>query len=156
MDEYQGEYDGRTSELKKKGWNRYFLDIAVAVSERSPDPITKVGAVITDFNRRIVATGYNGFPIGVKESVQRWKKPKKYSYVLHAEENAILFSEGKCKGGTLYSTLFPCSECAKRIIQAGIVKVVAPKPSCRKGRHRYDLTHSMFKECGIEVFYKDL
>ncbi|CAG8716862.1 26863_t:CDS:2 [Racocetra persica] len=72
---------------------------------RSKDPNTQVGAVIVNQNKEIVATGYN---------------ETKYPYVVHAEANAIIHARQNCQGFSLYTTLFPCCECAKLIIQAGI------------------------------------
>lgn len=105
-------------------WNSYFIEIAKTVANRSKDPNTQVGAVIVDNKNRIVSTGYNGFPSNMLETSSLWEKPIKYKYVLHAEANAICYSNKELNGYTLYVSIFPCIECAKLIIAAGIKKVV--------------------------------
>ena len=131
-------------------WDPYFFNIADVVSEKSKDPITKVGAVIVSDENRILSTGYNGFPLGVKETENRWGRIKKHDFVIHAEENALLFLNSR-EPCTLYVTLFPCFECAKKICQSNIRRVVAAAPTVRKGRNRIDLSYTMFKEKGVEV-----
>jgi len=111
-------------------WDEQFMTIAIVASQRSKDPVTQVGAVIVNDDRRIVATGYNGFPNGCSDDRLPWGKNdanplnNKYPYVVHAEANAIMNTNASAKGCTLYSTLFPCNECAKSIIQAGIRRIV--------------------------------
>ena len=95
-------------------WDQYFMGIAMMSAERSKDPSTQVGACIVDKNNRILSMGYNGNPLD-----------NKYFYVCHAELNAILnYIGGNLKDAIIYSTLFPCNECAKAIIQCGIKEVV--------------------------------
>ena len=111
-------------------WDEYFMGVALLAAERSKDPNTQVGACIVDENRRILSTGYNGFPHGCSDDDFPWNRDEKlgetkYQFVVHAELNAILNSRGKSlAGSTLYVGLFPCNECAKAIIQAGVKEVV--------------------------------
>ena len=111
-------------------WDEYFMGVALLAAERSKDPNTQVGACIVDENRRILSTGYNGFPHGCSDDDFPWNRDEalgetKYQFVVHAELNAILNSRGKSlSGSTLYVGLFPCNECAKAIIQAGVKEVV--------------------------------
>jgi dCMP deaminase len=80
--------------------------------------------------KKIVGVGYNGFPTGCDDDVLPWDREgdfldTKYPYVCHAELNAILNSISRdLHGCTIYVALFPCNECAKAIIQAGIREVV--------------------------------
>lgn len=109
-------------------WDEYFMGVAFLSAQRSKDPSTQVGACIVK-NQKIVGVGYNGFPCGCSDDVMPWGKEgdfldTKYAYVVHAELNAILNSTTDLKGATIYVTHFPCNECAKSIIQSGIVKVV--------------------------------
>lgn len=108
------------------GWTEYFMEIAKISARRSKDPNTQVGACIVDDKNRILGIGYNGFPRGCSDDVFPWSKPEKYLYVCHAEMNAIFNTTqmNHINGATLYTTLFPCNECAKHIIQAGIKKIV--------------------------------
>ncbi len=81
-------------------------------------------------DKKIIGIGYNGFPSGCSDDILPWSKTSKnmievkYTYIVHAEANAILNSTSSTKGTTLYVHLFPCHECAKLIIQSGIKEVV--------------------------------
>ena len=111
-------------------WDEYFMGVAKLSSKRSKDPNTQVGACIVSENRRILSMGYNGFPNGINDDDFPWDRDgdeldTKYPYVTHSELNAILNCRGVTLEGTrLYVTLFPCNECAKAIIQAGIKTVI--------------------------------
>ena len=111
-------------------WDDYFMGVALLAAERSKDPSTQVGACIVDTDNRILSTGYNGFPHGCSDDEFPWNRNEnegetKYQFVVHAELNAILNSRGKnLTGSKLYVALFPCNECAKAIIQAGVSEVV--------------------------------
>ena len=102
------------------------MDMARAAATRSKDPNTNVGAVIVDEDHSVIETGYNGFAPRIKETEERWQRPLKYDYVIHAEQNAIgrAAKAGKrTNGAHIYVTHFPCKECAKMIIAAGIKHV---------------------------------
>ena len=111
-------------------WDEYFMGVAVLASMRSKDPNTQVGACIVDDDNRILSTGYNGFPCGCSDDEFPWEREgdfcnTKYPYVVHAELNAILNARGKnLTNSRIYVDLFPCNECAKAIIQAGIKEVI--------------------------------
>ena len=106
------------------------MGVALLASKRSKDPSTQVGACIIDEENRILSTGYNGFPKGCSDDDFPWNRDEsagetKYQYVVHAELNAILNASGKnLSGSKLYVGLFPCNECAKAIIQAGVREVI--------------------------------
>ena len=110
-------------------WDQYFMGMAHLSAMRSKDPNTRVGACIVNPQKRVVGLGYNGFPYGCEDDEFPWARDgqfleTKYPYVVHAELNAILNSIQDLHGCTLYVSLFPCNECAKAIIQAGITCVV--------------------------------
>ena len=109
-------------------WNEYFMGVAILASKRSKDPNTQVGACIVDKNNIILSTGYNGLPYGCSDDEYTWERTgedTKYKYVVHAELNAILNAQGKdLKNARIFVDLFPCNECAKAIIQAGIKRVI--------------------------------
>jgi dCMP deaminase len=119
--------------MKRKdylSWEEYFMGLAILSAERSKDPSTQVGACIVDENNKIISVGYNGAPIGYDDDKDMtWERDgdfldTKYAYVCHSELNAILNSKIKVDGCRLFVTLFPCNECAKVIIQAGIKEVI--------------------------------
>ena len=111
-------------------WDDYFMAVALLSAQRSKDPNTQVGACIVNRQKRIVGVGYNGFPTGCSDDTLPWCREgdfldTKYPYVCHAELNAILNSvPGNLTNCIIYTALFPCNECAKVIIQAGIHEVV--------------------------------
>ena len=100
-------------------------------SMRSKDPNTQVGCCIVSQENRILSVGYNGFPMGCSDDEFPWDREgedplqTKYLYTTHSELNAILnYTGGSLAGSKLYVSLFPCNECAKAIIQAGIKTLV--------------------------------
>ena len=109
-------------------WDEYFMGVAILASKRSKDPNTQVGACIVNESNIIISTGYNGFPYGCSDDIYTWDrtgKDTKYKYVVHAELNAILNARGRnLTNSKIYVDLFPCNECAKAIIQAGIKTIV--------------------------------
>ncbi len=111
-------------------WDEYFMGIALLSSQRSKDPSTQVGACIVSQENKILSVGYNGMPRYCSDDVFPWERDgealeTKYMFVCHAELNAILnYGGGSLAGAKVYTTLFPCNECAKAIIQAGIKEVI--------------------------------
>jgi dCMP deaminase len=108
----------------KPDWNTYFITLCFLVAQRSPDPRTKHGSVIVDKQNRIISTGYNGSPKGIEDWQIDWGTNEKYKYVCHSELNAILVAKQDLTDCTLYVTGPCCGDCAKKIIQSGIKKVV--------------------------------
>jgi len=111
-------------------WDSYFMGIAKLSGMRSKDPNTQVGACIVSNDNKILSMGYNGFPLGCSDDEFPWAREggmleTKYAFVTHSELNAILnYRGGNLVGTKLYVSLFPCNECAKAIIQAGIKEIV--------------------------------
>ena len=111
-------------------WDEYFMGVAKLASLRSKDPNSQVGACIVSPDNKILSMGYNGFPIGCSDDEFPWGREgdtlnTKYAYVTHSELNAILnYRGGSLEGCKIFVTLFPCNECAKAIIQAGIKTVI--------------------------------
>lgn len=137
-----------------------FIPIAEAISTLSKDPSTKVGAVIIDNDSNILSTGFNGFPRGVNDTEIRYKnRDVKLKYVAHAEANAIAQAArvgAKLLGSSLIVTaLYPCSNCTKLIIQAGIktiyVPIMNPWSTNIHWHEERVLSKEMFYEAGIEI-----
>ena len=111
-------------------WDEYFMGVALLSGRRSKDPSTQVGACIVSQDNKILSMGYNGFPKGCSDDEFPWAREgepldTKYLYVTHSELNAILnYRGGSLEGSKIYVTLFPCNECAKAIIQAGIKTII--------------------------------
>lgn len=97
------------------------------VSQRSPDPSTKCGAVLVGHDRSILSTGYNGPIKGADDAMVPLDRPAKYGHLLHAEENCLLaYSGGKQEliDATMYVTGAPCHKCLRMIIQKGVKNIV--------------------------------
>lgn len=112
-------------------WDEYFMGIAMLSGMRSKDPNTQVGCCIVSQDNKILSMGYNGLPNGCSDDEYPWAREgddpleTKYVYAAHSELNAILnYGGGNLKGAKIYVSLFPCNECAKAIIQAGIKEVI--------------------------------
>ena len=136
-------------------WDEYFMGLAHLSALRSKDPNTQVGAAIVDENHRVVSVGYNGMPKGCSDDVFPWSREgailqTKYAFVVHAELNAILNSKYPVSGCTLYVSLFPCNECAKAIIQAGIRRIVYESDKYQNTDTTI-ASRRMLKAAGIEL-----
>jgi len=112
-------------------WEEYFMAASFLSAMRSKDPVTQVGACIVNKENVVVGLGYNGMPKGCSDDELPWTKhsvdklDNKYLYVVHAEVNAITNrNTALLDGCRMYVGLFPCNECAKVIIQAGIREVI--------------------------------
>ena len=144
-------------------WPEYFCGILDQIAAKSKDPRTKVGAIIAGPDNEIRSTGFNGFPRGVDETkTSRWERPEKYKWVAHADRNAIDQAARvgtPCRGCTMYLPFPPCSECAKSIIQVGIVVVICQdiyrggNPELHLEELKY--TKAMFKESNVSLWYLD-
>ncbi len=111
-------------------WDEYFMGVAILSGHRSKDPSTQVGACIVSQDNKILSMGYNGFPLGCSDDDFPWAREgepldNKYFYSTHSELNAILnYRGGSLENTKIYVSLFPCNECAKAIIQAGIKSII--------------------------------
>jgi dCMP deaminase len=138
-------------------WDSYFMKMVYLVAEKSKDPSTKVGAVLVKDNR-IIATGYNGFPIGVDDMLRRYyDRELKYKFVVHAEHNAVLSCARigvSSVGSTLYTQGLPCHECMKAVIQGGVSYIVVHKQwgtMSHKWVESIKTSQQMIDEVGISV-----
>ncbi len=147
-------------------WDEYFMGIAFMSGMRSKDPNSQVGCCIVGPDNKILSMGYNGFPKGCSDDEFPWSRTgepldTKYLYVTHSELNAILnFRGGSLEGAKMYVSLFPCSECAKAIIQAGIRTVVydddkyADQPSFMAAKRMFDaagVSYVRYQRTGREI-----
>lgn len=146
---------------KKTNWNKRYMDVAKLVASWSKDKSVGVGAVITK-NNRIIATGYNGFAERVNDDIdERHERPAKYDWTVHAEENAILSAalNGISTDDTImYCTWFPCAPCARKIINAGIKKIVCgqrPDMKNKKFGAGFAITLDMLGEAGVDIEYEE-
>ena len=139
-------------------WDEYFMAIAKLSAMRSKDPSTQVGAAIESEDNRIMSIGYNGAPNGFNDEDFPWEREgdalnTKYMYVVHAERNAILNYRGSKKdleNAKIYVDLFPCNECAKEIIQAGIKEVIYLSDTFKSGSEMVIASKRLFDTCGVK------
>lgn len=149
----------REEDAKDRKWDRRFMEMAEVISGWSKDPSSKIGAVVVNAERRILATGYNGFPRGIEDSDERLNnRDEKYPRIIHAEMNALmnaLYNGVTVKDATLYVYGLPvCPACTKCVIQAGIKRVVMPTAKTDKGNWEevwYNESLPMYKEAGVVV-----
>jgi dCMP deaminase len=141
-------------------WDKRFLGMAQFVSTWSKDPSTKVGAVITDGNKKIVSLGYNGLPQWVEDNEEiLFDREEKYKYIIHAEVNAILqANKDNFLAGTIYTYPFlTCPQCASMIVQAGIMRVVSYRCIDERWIPRIEDSKKLLKMADIEVMeYQEL
>ena len=140
----------------RPSWDEYFMEIMNSIAKRATCDRGRSGCVITH-NKRIVATGYVGSPAGTKhcdevghEMISMHNNGVESKHCIrtaHAEQNAIVHAArvgAALEGSTLYCNMTPCYACAKMIINAGIVRVVA----C-KDYHAGARSKEIFKEAGV-------
>ena len=145
-------------------WDHRFMEMAQLVSTWAScyQEERKIGAVIVK-DKRVMTTGYNGAPSGVKTCVERGECLRKklgipsgtrheMCYAVHAEQNAIIQAAKvgvSTEGATIYITLQPCVICAKMLVNAGITRIV------HRGEYPDPLSQSILAEAGIEVMAMD-
>jgi len=137
---------------------------ALSWAAKSKDPATQVGACIVNDDGKVLSAGYNGTPRCWSDDEFPWQKDDKYGaentkypYVVHAEMNSFVNYGGSIKdfkNATIYVTLFPCSNCAKLIVQAGIKKVVYLMDD-RVGTLDNDCAKLILDKCGVEYISFD-
>lgn len=148
-----------TAADKKQKWDRRFLELADHVAAWTEDRDFSVGAVIVGPDLEVRATGTNGLPRGVKDSDDsRFDREsgEKFFWFEHAERNAIYNAARvgtPLQGCTIYVNRFPCSDCARAIIQSGITTVICPQKPSFDGKldHSFDVSEIMLAEAGVEL-----
>jgi dCMP deaminase len=142
---------------ERPSWEAYFMDITELVAERSTCLRRAVGALMVK-DKRILSTGYNGAPCGVRHCREvgclreKLNVPSGERHELcrgiHAEQNAIIqaaYHGVSIKGAILFCTHLPCLICAKMVINAGIRKIYY------KEGYADPLSCEMFQEAAVEV-----
>lgn len=139
-----------------------YLDVAEAISRLSKDSSTQVGALVVGKGGEFLASGWNGAPRGCKADEpgdMRSERPEKYFWFSHAEANAITNAARvgtPLAGSCIVVTHFPCMDCARAIVQAGVVKVITRRPEFEFAKRWQEHIHRslrLFNECGVEVEY---
>jgi dCMP deaminase len=145
--------------MAQRDWDEYFFGMCDYIATKSKDQSTKVGAIVVGPHHEIRTSGWNDFPRGVIDDLQeRRDKPMKYDFTEHAERNAI-FNAARVgiplNGCTMYIPWFPCTDCARAIIQVGINELVCLEPDFED--RRWGVSHErasdMLREANINVRY---
>lgn len=136
-------------------WDLRFLNLAQHIAEWSKDPSTKVGAIIASPDNKVISMGFNGFPQSMSDSAECLNnREEKYSRVIHAEMNALIFSGKDVTGCTLYTSLFSCDRCFVHLAQSGIRRFVSPEPSMEhlaRWADSFDRVKKYAKEMDLEL-----
>ena len=138
-----------------------YIGVAHAIAKFSKDQSTQVGAVVIGPTQEVRSMGYNGAPRGCKadEDIRGATRPEKYFWFSHAELNAITNAARvgtPLAGSTIVVTHFPCMDCARAIVQAGIVRVVTNEPDAafmHRWAEHVKRAMVLFNECRVEVEY---
>ena len=133
----------------RPSWVNTHMKTAYAYAERSHDAQTQHGCVIVDPNNRLLATGYNGVLAGIDDEFLPNIRPDKYSWVLHAELNAIFNCERRPEGGVVYVTGHPCLHCYLCMCQVGISEIVY---DCRSERNAVMIDDEMMALLEVAQF----
>lgn len=144
-------------ENTRPSWDNYFMRVAFLVAERSTCLRRSVGAVIVK-DKRILTTGYNGAPRGLKHCAEAGCLREKLNIPsgqrqeicrgIHAEQNAIIQAAifgASIDGSTIYTTNFPCITCTKMIINSGIKKIIYAD------EYPDELSKELLEESDVEI-----
>lgn len=134
-------------------WDEWFADHGKAAAKKSKDS-TQIGAALISPDGFVCLTSFNGIPKGVDDLPERRERPEKYAWSQHAERNLVSFAARhgiKTDGCSVYSTHFPCSQCAGGLIQAGIKCVLVGDGKTSMPEREFEVARIMFAEAGVEV-----
>jgi dCMP deaminase len=135
-----------------------FMAQAIELRQRSTDRSRRVGCVIVSAAGQVIAEGWNTVPNGCAHTEARHARPAKYLWTEHAERNAIYAAARMGRaldGSTAYVPWFPCADCARGLIQAGVVRLVAFEPDFADPTwgESFSMVAIMLAEAGMMVDY---
>jgi dCMP deaminase len=138
-------------------WDSRFMELARHIGAWSKDRSRKVGCVVVGPRNEIRTTGFNGFPRGIEDEIpNRHERPSKYKWTEHAERNAIYNAASigiALQGCRMYLPWFPCMDCARAVIQAGIAELIAIEPDLSDPQWGEDFAQVslLLKEASVKV-----
>jgi dCMP deaminase len=156
---------------RSEKWDQHWLNMAELHASMSKDPSTKVGAVIVGPDRELISAGFNGFPRGIIDTVDRLEdRDRKLELVVHAEMNAAIAAARlglRVKGCTLYLVAVdaktgqkwggaPCMRCSVHLIQAGISEVVTYPSDGIPERWKHDCRRAQDILIEGGVYYREI
>jgi dCMP deaminase len=140
-------------------WDKRWMDMAALVATWSKENSRKIAAVVVDSRNVLVSIGWNGFPRGIDDDVlARSDRPAKYLWTEHAERNAIYNAAAngiKLGGCRMYIPWYPCSDCARAIIQSGITQLLCAEPDWEDEiwKDKFAVSKDMLGESGVNVTF---
>jgi len=135
------------------------MALADLAASWSTDESRKTGAVLVDSRNVLLAVGWNGLPRGVKEVAERLGRPAKDLWTEHAERNAIYDAAAKgisTHGARMYLTWYPCADCARALVQAGVHDLVCVEPDWQDPKWRDDflaVKDIMLREARVDMVF---
>jgi dCMP deaminase len=138
-------------------WDSRFMALASHIGAWSKDRSRRVGCVIVGPNNEIRSTGYNGFPRNINDDLNhRHERPAKYKWTEHAERNAIYNAARigiSLDGCRMYLPWFPCMDCARAIVQSGMVELICIKPDLSDPQWGGDFAEvpELLTEAGVQL-----
>lgn len=132
-------------------WEEYYMGFAQHAALKSKDS-TKVGAVLVGGDGEVRLTAYNGPPKGVRDTPDRFERPRKYLFASHAEANLIAFAAREgivTRDTTVYCTHMPCAACTRTLIQAGVTRIVWGDGKTSMPQEEFDAAATMIREAGL-------
>lgn len=144
------------SAVLEKSFAAQQFEVARAYAQvKSDDPDKKVGVVLSAFNRGLVAC--NKLTPGIKASAMTVERPWKYFFIEHAERNAIAEGQrlwGSVRGMDMYLPWFPCADCARAMVMAGVDSLYCVEPTFTgKWADSHRAASSILRQGGVEVYY---
>lgn len=147
--------------MSDESWDEHWMGHANFKADKSKDKSRKVGAVIVTYDNHDIVSGWNGFPRGFNDDIDsRHERPAKYFYTEHAERNAFYNAASlgrSTKGCKIYQNLFPCSGCARGIIQSGICEIITLEPDWNDETYGEDWAYAkeMLEETNVKIRFMD-
>jgi dCMP deaminase len=144
-------------------WDQYYLSMISLIASKSKDESTKVGCIIVGPDNEVRSTGYNSFPRGINDNLpERQKRPDKYLFIEHSERNAIYNAARvgiPLNGCRIYMDFFPCADCCRAIIQAGIKEIIISSKNYDKKeaywnerwKDQMNASKQMLKEANVNI-----
>lgn len=130
--------------------------LARKVAEKSYDPSRKTGVVFYTKNGTLL-TAFNEFPIHVQVTPERLERPKRYAFMEHAERNAIYQASRiglPLRGSRVWIPWFPCVECARALVQVGVVELICTEPDWNEERYQFKEAREILVEGGILLTFE--
>lgn len=132
------------------------MDAARDAAARSPNRVRQVGAALVTADGATTIATCNEFPNGVRDIEERHAGDGRFIWMEHAERNALMQAARRgiaTNGAVLATTLFPCIDCARAIVQSGVAELVAPTPDFSEPSwgEAFRISQVILNEGGVRV-----